>query len=69
MGRYAYRGRHRTPDPTGTAVRTAALSAGVVAAVMVGSAAPATAAPTDDPWYRLRVCESGNNYKINTGNG
>lgn len=69
LGRYAYQGRHRTPDTTGTAVRTAALGAGVVAAVMVGSAAPASAAPSSDPWYRLRVCESGNNYKIDTGNG
>ena len=69
LDRYAYQGRHRTPDVTGTAVRTAALSAGVVAAVMVGTAAPATAATSDDPWYRLRMCESGGNYGINTGNG
>ena len=72
MSRYAYTGRHRSPEPPGTAVRSAALSAGVLAAVMVGavnSAAPATAASSSDPWYRLRMCESGNNYKINTGNG
>ena len=69
LSRYAYQGRHRTPDVPGTAVRSAALSAGVVAAVMAGTATPATAAPSDDPWYRLRVCESGNNYAINTGNG
>jgi transglycosylase-like protein len=69
LDRYAYQGRHRTPDVTGTAVRSAALSAGVVAAVMVGTAAPATAATSDDPWYRLRMCESGGNYGINTGNG
>jgi transglycosylase-like protein len=69
LDRYAYQGRHRTPDAPGTAVRTAALSAGVVAAVMIGTAAPATAASSDDPWYRLRMCESGGNYGINTGNG
>jgi hypothetical protein len=70
MARYAYRGRHRTPDTSGTALRSAALGAGVVAAVMVGSAAPATATPdSSDPWYRLRMCESGGNYRINTGNG
>jgi hypothetical protein len=69
LDRYAYQGRHRTPDAPGTAVRTAALSAGVVAAVMIGTAAPATAATSDDPWYRLRMCESGGNYGINTGNG
>jgi hypothetical protein len=69
LDRYAYQGRHRTPDVPGTAVRTAALSAGVVAAVLIGTAAPATAASNDDPWYRLRMCESGGNYGINTGNG
>jgi hypothetical protein len=69
LDRYAYQGRHRTPDAPTTAVRTAALSAGVVAAVMLGTAAPATAATSDDPWYRLRMCESGGNYGINTGNG
>ena len=69
MARYAYQGRHRTPEPPGSAVRSAALSAGVAVAVMVGTAVPATAAPSSDPWYRLRMCESGNNYKINTGNG
>ncbi len=69
LDRYAYQGRHRTPDASGTAVRSAALSAGVVAAVMIGTAAPATAATRDDPWYRLRMCESGGNYGINTGNG
>ena len=69
MSRYAYQGRHRTPEPSGSAVRSAALSAGVVVAVLVGSAAPATAASSSDPWYRLRMCESGNNYTINTGNG
>jgi hypothetical protein len=69
MRRYAYHGRHRAASETGTAVRSAALSAGVVAAVMVGAAAPASAAPTGDAWYRLRVCESGNNYRTNTGNG
>lgn len=31
---------------------------------------PASAgARPDDVWYRLRVCESRNNYSINTGNG
>ncbi|WP_375501892.1 peptidoglycan-binding protein [uncultured Jatrophihabitans sp.] len=28
----------------------------------------ASADPTPNTWYRLRICESGNNYKINTGN-
>src|SRR5215475_15403481 len=28
----------------------------------------AAADPSARDWYRLRVCESGNNYRINTGN-
>jgi hypothetical protein len=67
--RYAYQGRHRAPHAARTAARTAALSAGVVAAVMIGTAAPAIATTSDDPWYRLRMCESGGNYGIDTGNG
>ena len=68
MSRYAYRGRHRKHIEI-TSVRSAALAAGAVAAVMTGSATPASAAPTDDPWYKLRMCESGGNYRIDTGNG
>ena len=30
--------------------------------------ATAAADPSAHDWYRLRVCESGNNYRINTGN-
>jgi hypothetical protein len=33
------------------------------------SAVPAAAPPTDANFKRLRICESGNNYSINTGNG
>jgi hypothetical protein len=36
---------------------------------MFGAAAPAAAEPGGDAWYRLRMCESGNNYRANTGNG
>lgn len=43
----------------------AALAVGAVLAVM--TAGPASA--NDNDWYRLRMCESGNNYAINTGNG
>jgi Transglycosylase-like domain len=69
LRRYAYQGRHRAVTSAGTAIRPAVLSAGVVAAVMVGTVAPASAAPSGDAWYRLRMCESGNNYRANTGNG
>jgi hypothetical protein len=47
----------------------ALLAAGMVTAALLGSAAPAAAQPGGDVWYRLRVCESGNNYRTNTGNG
>jgi hypothetical protein len=47
----------------------ALLAAGLAAAVVLGTAVPATAQPGGDAWYRLRVCESGNNYRADTGNG
>ncbi len=68
MRRSARRGRHRKPAGSTVAARTAALTAGVAAAMIASTASPAVAA-SGDPWYRLRVCESGNNYRINTGNG
>ena len=34
-----------------------------------GVGTSAAADPSADDWYRLRVCESGNNYAIKTGNG
>ncbi|GAA1995372.1 putative membrane protein [Nakamurella flavida] len=38
--------------------------------LLVGpGAGSASAEPSANDWYRLRVCESGNNYAINTGNG
>ena len=33
-----------------------------------GSSNPASAEPSATDWQRLRQCESGNNYSINTGN-
>jgi hypothetical protein len=39
---------------------------------MSGEVSPAQATtnlPGEDAWNRLRICESGNNYSINTGNG
>jgi peptidoglycan hydrolase-like protein with peptidoglycan-binding domain len=43
----------------------------VVTAVLAGSlsGSNASADPSATAWHRLRVCESGNNYSINTGNG
>ncbi|MEP6852177.1 MAG: transglycosylase family protein [bacterium] len=54
--------------------RTRALLAGLTLALgattvtLVGFS-PAAADPSATDWYRLRQCESGNNYAINTGNG
>jgi peptidoglycan hydrolase-like protein with peptidoglycan-binding domain len=45
----------------------AVLSAGLVAVALV-PAGSADADPSAAAWYRLRVCESGNNYAIDTGN-
>jgi hypothetical protein len=45
------------------------IAAGVVALGVVVPMTLASADPSANNWYRLRMCESGNNYKINTGNG
>ncbi|MHA3701413.1 transglycosylase family protein [Jatrophihabitans sp. YIM 134969] len=45
-----------------------ALAATLLGATLLGPAA-ANADPSADSWYRLRMCESSNNYRINTGNG
>ena len=46
-----------------------ALSAVVVATgVSLVHGSSASADPSANTWYRLRMCESGNNYSINTGN-
>jgi peptidoglycan hydrolase-like protein with peptidoglycan-binding domain len=47
-------------------------SGGVVAAAVTASlllpGGSASADPSSNTWYRLRMCESSNNYSINTGN-
>jgi hypothetical protein len=58
--------------PRKTAARRAARAITtivVLLASLLGAAGVASADPSADDWYRLRVCESGNNYAINTGNG
>ncbi len=74
------RRRHRSAHPAGTGrlprrhlgARVAALGvAGAVVAAVVTvclSSSTASADPSANDWHRLRVCESGNNYAINTGN-
>lgn len=39
------------------------------AAVQQAAAQPQIGANTGDNWYKLRLCESGNDYAKNTGNG
>jgi resuscitation-promoting factor RpfA len=45
-----------------------AVLAGLVAASIVVPTTSASADPSANTWYRLRMCESSNNYSINTGN-
>jgi hypothetical protein len=64
-------GRHRAPQQTSNAVRILRTTGAVTAIVGTGlaaSAMPANAATSDD-FAKLRQCESGGNYQINTGNG
>ncbi|MDJ1136755.1 transglycosylase family protein [Streptomyces iconiensis] len=53
--------------------RTAAVLAGtgIIAplALLAATAPTASAAPNDGVWDRIAQCESGGNWKINTGNG
>ena len=62
-------GRHRKPAPSLTPyVAAAATGVATLAGIDVVAAVPASAATADD-FARLRECESGGNYSINTGNG
>jgi peptidoglycan hydrolase-like protein with peptidoglycan-binding domain len=45
------------------------LAASAAAVVVFAPGPTANADPSPHTWYRLRMCESSNNYKINTGNG
>ena len=69
---------HACADPERLARRAAgsvvgrasmAFVLGAVLVMVTALSGTASAEPTADDWYRLRVCESGNNYAINTGNG
>ncbi len=59
-------------DQEGRPVRRALAFAAIIAAVatsaVVAFAGPASADPSADDWYQLRMCESTNRYTINTGN-
>lgn len=51
------------------ALSVASVVAASVAAGVFGFAGTASADPSSDDWYQLRMCESTNQYDINTGNG
>ncbi|MCK9894289.1 transglycosylase family protein [Frankia sp. AgB32] len=67
-------GRHRAPQAPSTTGRILRTTGAVTALVSSGlavtavGASPAGAATSDD-FAKLRQCESGGNYSINTGNG
>jgi hypothetical protein len=60
--------RHAKPSKAAPVMAAAGLSASFVAADAAALASGASAATADD-FARLRQCESGGNYSINTGNG
>jgi peptidoglycan hydrolase-like protein with peptidoglycan-binding domain len=47
---------------------TAVALIGLAVSTVVLPGATASADPSANAWYRLRLCESSNNYRINTGN-
>jgi hypothetical protein len=59
--------RHAKPSKAAPAIAAGGMTAGMTAGLSA-LATPADAASSDD-FYRLRVCESSNNYRANTGNG
>lgn len=63
-----HRGQSRSSKAAKTISKTAAVTGVAVAVPLVGMQAPADAATTRT-WDRLAQCESGGNWKINTGNG
>ena len=60
--------RHAKPSKAAPAVAAAGIGASFVAVDMAALASSAAAATSSD-FARLRQCESGGNYRINTGNG
>jgi peptidoglycan hydrolase-like protein with peptidoglycan-binding domain len=59
--------RRRRPLGRQLSALGALVVTGVAATVLLPTAT-ANADPSANDWYRLRMCESGNNYSINTGN-
>jgi hypothetical protein len=61
--RRAYRRTYRSSRPYRVRASRKAIRPGVARTVRP------QAVPTGDAWARLRQCESGGNYRVNTGNG
>src|SRR6478735_235129 len=61
-------GVRRRSRPSRASVAVLGLAAALVLVATVSSNV-ASADPSANDWLRLRQCESGNNYAINTGNG
>jgi hypothetical protein len=61
-----YRARHRRPSKTKPALAAGTMSTAFVLG-NIATASPADAATAED-FRRLRMCESGGNYRTNTGN-
>ncbi len=61
--------RRARPKPRPVVVSAPAAAVTATPAPVAPVPAPATAAPTGGVWYQLRMCESGDNYATNTGNG
>lgn len=63
---YRYKGRHQAPRRSSTARVVTAAAAVLACGVIM---APQASAAPDSAWDKLAQCESGGNWKINTGNG
>lgn len=61
------RGIHRRPTFTSRKLAAGAIGAALIGAELLGAGPASAASPSD--FARLRQCESGGNYSINTGNG
>jgi hypothetical protein len=64
MSARSYRPRHRRPSKAKPALAVTTMS---TAFILAGS--PSAHAASSDDFARLRQCESGSNYSINSGNG
>jgi len=67
--RAASKPKHAKPSAAASVATPVAVGGALTAGMLVGGAGAAQAAATDSQLAALRQCESGGNYRINTGNG